>query len=60
MPVGNLVIAARKVSSTLLAQFRGVADKNIDQFKQPGKQVILFPEKLKTGDLISPFEAARK
>ena len=27
---------------------------------RPGKQVVLFPEKLKSGDLISPFEAARK
>jgi len=44
----------------LQAQFRGVADKNIEQFRGPGKQVILFPEKLKSGDLISPFEAARK
>ena len=44
----------------LQAQFRGVTDKNIEQFRYSGKQVILFPEKLKTGDLITPFEAARK
>jgi branched-chain amino acid transport system substrate-binding protein len=25
-----------------------------------GKQVILFPENLKSGDLVAPFEAARK
>jgi branched-chain amino acid transport system substrate-binding protein len=48
-----------KESSTLEAQFRGVKDKNIDQFRSPGKQVILFPDRLKTGDLIFPFEAAR-
>ena len=48
-----------KESSTLEAQFRGVKDKDIDQFRSPGKQVILFPDRLKTGDLISPFEAAR-
>ena len=42
------------------AQFRGVKDKDIEQFRSSGKQVILFPEKLKTGNLISPFEAARK
>jgi branched-chain amino acid transport system substrate-binding protein len=35
-------------------------DKNIDQFRKPGTQVILFPAKLKSGDLVSPFEAARK
>jgi len=49
-----------KESSTLEAQFRGVKDKDIDQFRSPGKQVILFPDRLKTGDLIAPFEAARK
>ncbi len=43
-----------------MAQFRGVVDKDIEQFRNPGKQVILFPERLKSGDLISPFEAARK
>jgi branched-chain amino acid transport system substrate-binding protein len=49
-----------KESATLEAQFRNVKDKNIDQFRSAGKQVILFPDKLKTGDLITPFEAARK
>jgi branched-chain amino acid transport system substrate-binding protein len=43
-----------------MAQFRGVVDKNIEQFRGPGKQIILFPEKLKTGELITPFEKARK
>src|ERR1700719_3271686 len=49
-----------KETGTLMAQFRGVVDKNIEQFRRPAKQVILFPEKLKSGDLISPFAAARK
>ncbi len=49
-----------KQSATLEAQFRGIKDKNMDQFRQPGKQVILFPDTLKTGDLVTPFEAARK
>src|SRR5258706_10326627 len=61
--VGPIAFAAdgeRKESATLQAQFRGVVDKNIEQFRSSGKQVILFPEKLKSGDLVSPFEAARK
>src|SRR5258707_1594166 len=61
--VGPIAFAAdgeRKESATLQAQFRGIVDKNIEQFRTPGKQVILFPEKLKSGDLVSPFEAARK
>jgi branched-chain amino acid transport system substrate-binding protein len=49
-----------KESSTLEAQFRGVKDKDIDQFRSAGKQVILFPERLKTGDLVTPFKAARE
>jgi branched-chain amino acid transport system substrate-binding protein len=61
--VGPIAFAAdgeRKESATLMAQFRGVVDKNIEQFRSSGKQVILFPDQLKSGDLISPFEAARK
>ncbi len=49
-----------KESGVVQAQFRGVKDKNIEQFRTPGKQVILYPAKLKSGDLITPFEAARK
>ncbi len=43
----------------LMAQFRGVKDKNIDQFKQPGRQVVLYPEEMKMGTLVAPFEKAR-
>jgi branched-chain amino acid transport system substrate-binding protein len=49
-----------KVGATLMAQFRNVADKNIEQFRSAGKQVILAPERLKTGELATPFEAQRK
>jgi branched-chain amino acid transport system substrate-binding protein len=49
-----------QVSATVEAQFHGIKDKNMDQFRQAGKQVILFPDNLKTGDLVTPFEAARK
>src|ERR1700680_432364 len=61
--VGPIAFSAdgeRKETAVLQAQFRGVVDKNIEQFRSSGKQVILFPEKFKSGDLISPFEAARK
>ena len=61
--VGPIAFSAdgeRKETATLMAQFRGVVDKNVEQFRSPGKQVILFPERLKSGDLITPFEAARK
>jgi branched-chain amino acid transport system substrate-binding protein len=61
--VGPIAFSAdgeRKVTATLQAQFQGIVDKNMDQFKKPGKQVILFPPNLKSGELVTPFEAARK
>ena len=42
------------------AQFRGVVDKDMEQFRKPGKQVVIFPEEYKTGDVITPFEKARQ
>jgi branched-chain amino acid transport system substrate-binding protein len=41
------------------AQFRGVADKDMEQFRQPNKQVVIYPEEYKTGEAITPFEKAR-
>jgi branched-chain amino acid transport system substrate-binding protein len=41
------------------AQFRGVVDKNMEQFRQPGKQVVLYPAQFKTGEVVAPFEKAR-
>jgi branched-chain amino acid transport system substrate-binding protein len=61
--VGPIAFSAdgeRKETATLMAQFRGVVDKNIEQFRKSGKQVILFPARLKSGDIISPFESARE
>ena len=42
------------------AQFRGVVDKDMDQFRKPGRQVVLYPVQYKTGEVIAPFEKARK
>src|SRR3977135_3623438 len=61
--VGPITFAADgewKETGVVQAQFRGIVDKNIEQFRSSGKQVILFPAKQKSGDLITPFEAARK
>ena len=40
-----------------MIQFRGIVDKNVEQFRQPGKQVILYPPQYKNGDLV-PFDKA--
>jgi branched-chain amino acid transport system substrate-binding protein len=42
------------------AQFRGVVDKDIEQFRKPGKQVVIYPDDYKTGEVIAPFEKARQ
>jgi branched-chain amino acid transport system substrate-binding protein len=41
------------------AQFRGVADKDMEQFRSPSKQVVIYPDEYKTGEAITPFEKAR-
>ena len=43
-----------------IAQFRGIKGKDLDQFRQPGKQVIIGPAALKTGDIVAPFDKARQ
>lgn len=39
----------------LYVQYQGVVGNDIEQFKQPGKQVILYPPRFKSGELQSPF-----
>jgi len=41
-----------------MAQFRGIKAKDVDQFRLAGKQVIIGPAALKSGELI-PFDKAR-
>jgi branched-chain amino acid transport system substrate-binding protein len=40
-------------------QFRGIADRNLDQFRNSGKQVIVAPDAYKTGEIV-PFAQARQ
>jgi branched-chain amino acid transport system substrate-binding protein len=44
----------------VMIQFRGIVDKDLEQFRQTGKQVILEPAQFKTGELVAPFERARQ
>jgi branched-chain amino acid transport system substrate-binding protein len=43
----------------ITTQFQRVKDRNLEQFRKPGVQAILFPEDLKNGQLGAPFERAR-
>jgi hypothetical protein len=38
----------------------GKEGNDAEQFKLPGKQVVVYPEELKSGKLIYPYCAARK
>jgi len=44
----------------LLIQYRGIVGNDIDQFKQPGRQVILHPANYKSGELHVPFEPKKR
>lgn len=46
-------------SRILTVQYQNIQGNDINQFRQPGKQVILYPPDLKSGDLIHPFAKAR-
>ena len=42
----------------LLIQYRGIQGNDVEQFKQPGKEVILYPPQYKSAELLVPFEPA--
>ena len=46
-------------SRILTIQYQNIQGNDVAQFKQPGKQVILYPPELKSGELIQPFAKAR-
>jgi branched-chain amino acid transport system substrate-binding protein len=43
----------------ITTQFQGVRDRDLEQFKKPGVQVILHPDSQTNGTLTAPFEKAR-
>jgi branched-chain amino acid transport system substrate-binding protein len=40
-------------------QFRGIKNNDVDQFRDPKTEVILWPPNLKTGDVIYPYTDAK-
>src|SRR5215212_6513818 len=44
----------------LLVQYRGIQGNEVEQFKQPGKAVILYPAQYKSADLIVPFDPVQR
>jgi len=43
----------------LFVQYRGIAGNDLEQFKRPGTQVILYPPAYKSGDFVYPYDAQR-
>jgi branched-chain amino acid transport system substrate-binding protein len=41
-------------------QYRGIDGSGVEQFKQPGKQVILYPPEFVSGKLQYPYAALTK
>jgi branched-chain amino acid transport system substrate-binding protein len=42
-------------SRVLMTQFRNVKPDNLDQFRDPGTQVVLYPPQWKSGNIVYPF-----
>src|SRR5437868_1079072 len=46
-------------SRILYVQYQHIQGNDINQFRQPGKAVILYPPELKSGEMIHPFANAQ-
>ena len=44
------------VAQVMAVQFQGVSGNGVDQFKDPKTEVILWPTKYKTGNIIYPYD----
>ena len=47
-------------SRVLMVQYQNVRGQDLNQFRGPGKKVVLYPEEFKSGTLIYPYSAAQK
>ena len=43
-------------AQVMAVQFQGVSGNGVDQFKDPKTEVILWPTKYKTGNIIYPYD----
>jgi len=49
----------RNEQGAIFIQYRGLQPDNLEQFRGPGRQVIVAPRGLASGPLVAPFAAAR-
>lgn len=50
----------RADGNAIFVQYQGITGDSLDQFKKPGRQVVVSPKAVASGKLITPFAAARK
>jgi branched-chain amino acid transport system substrate-binding protein len=41
---------------TLQVQFRDVKPNNLEQFTKPGKRIVLYPDNVKSGEIVYPYK----
>ena len=44
---------------TLMVQYQKISGTGIDQFRGPGKKVVLYPDDMKSGNIVYPYSAAK-
>jgi len=47
-------------SRVLMVQFQNIENGELEQFKHPGKRVVLLPEEWKSGEFIFPYTEVKK
>jgi branched-chain amino acid transport system substrate-binding protein len=43
-----------------MVQYQKIQGNNLDQFRGPGKKIVLYPDEFKSGNIIYPYSAALK
>jgi branched-chain amino acid transport system substrate-binding protein len=46
-------------AQVMATQFQGVVGNDVEQFRDPKKEVILWPTKYKTGNVIYPYDPSK-
>jgi branched-chain amino acid transport system substrate-binding protein len=44
---------------TLMVQYQKIQGTSVEQFRGPGKKVVLYPDDFKSGNIIYPYSAAK-
>jgi branched-chain amino acid transport system substrate-binding protein len=47
-------------SRVLQVQYQGIKGTDVEQFRGPGKKIVLYPDEFKSGTMVYPYSAATK